>query len=125
MRAEEFIVESERLGKIRKDQQNPTRGLQKFRDNDWQDRHYEMNRLGMALAMTDGEITPVLDNESYIGKWNSAHPYTEVEAKMLKKAYKALGTLNKDLNNGDLKSKEAPGNNIESPIKPFKGYKKK
>ena len=38
MRANEFIFE-ERRGKIRKDQQYPTRGLHKFRDNDFQDRH--------------------------------------------------------------------------------------
>lgn len=123
MRAKEFIVE-EREGKISKEQQFPTRGLHKFRDNDFQDRHYEMNRLGMALACTDGEIEPDLDNTSYIGKWNSVHPYTDIEQKMLKKAYKALGTMYKDINNGDLRSQEPPGGNTESLLKPFKGYKK-
>lgn len=121
MRAFEFITEEVHNGHIRKDQQDATRGLAKFRDDDWQDRHYEMNRLGMALAMTDGEIEPYLDNESYIGKWCSVHPYTEVEQKMLKKAFKAVGSTNKDLNHGDLKSKESEGTNIVSPIKPFKG----
>lgn len=124
MRASEFIFE-ERRGKIRKDQQYPTRGLHKFRDNDFQDRHYEMNRLGMALACTDGEIVPVLDNESYIGKWNTVHPYSEVEQKMVKKAYQAIGTLYQDLNKGDLNSEEPPGGNTTSIVKPFKGYKKK
>jgi len=123
MRASEFIIEEKR-GKIRKDQQYPTRGLHKFRDNDFQDRHYEMNRLGMALASTDGITVPVLDNESYVGKWNSVHPYTDIEQKMVNKAYQALGTLHQDLNKGDLRSQEPPGGNTQSITKPFKGYKK-
>lgn len=123
MRAKEFIVE-EKDGKISVEKQFPTRGLHIFRDNDFQDRHYEMLRLGMALASTDGEIDPNIDNTSYIGKWNSVHPYTDVEQKMLKKAYNALGTMYKDLNNGDLRSQEPPGGNTKSLLKPFKGYKK-
>lgn len=124
MRADEFINEAKEA-KPSKLQQFPTRGLHKFRDDDKQDRHYEMHRLGMALACTDGEIVPEIDNESYTGKWNTAHPYTEVEQNMLKKAYSAIGTTYKDLNHGDLRSQELPDTNSQSVIKPFKGYKKK
>jgi hypothetical protein len=41
---------------------------------------------------------------------------------MLKLAYRAVGADFKDLNGGDMKSEEPPGGNIESPVKPFRGY---
>lgn len=124
MRASEFINESYKPGKISKRQRYASKGMHKFRDPDGYDRTYEMNRIGMALACTDGEIVPEIDQESWAGRFNTAHPYTEVEAKMLKKAYQAMGTSYKDLNHGDLKSDEVPSTNITSPVKPFKGYKK-
>lgn len=124
MRASEFISESYKPGKISKRQRYATKGLHKFRDPNGFDRTYEMNRIGMALACTDGEIVPEIDQESWAGRFNTAHPYTEVEANMLKKAYQAMGTSYKDLNRGDLDSDEVPSTNSKSPVKPFKGYKK-
>jgi hypothetical protein len=49
-------------------------------------------------------------------------PYTEVEQRMLEKAFQAVGVDYKDLNNGDLKSKELTSTNIQSPVQGFKGY---
>jgi hypothetical protein len=43
---------------------------------------------------------------------------------MLEKAFIAAGIPYTDLNKGDLKSRELPGTNHTSPIKPFKGYGK-
>jgi hypothetical protein len=43
---------------------------------------------------------------------------------MLKIAYKAAGIPFQDLNKGDLASKELDSTQEQSPIKPFKGYKK-
>jgi hypothetical protein len=78
----------------------------------------------MAVAATDGEIEPEIDQESWVGKQNTAHPYTEVEQKMLKKAFKAAGVPFKDLNKGDLVSRELDSTHSKSPMNPFKGYKK-
>lgn len=128
MRAKEFITEFKnsqvvKNGKLRKRHQEPTTGLHVFTDTNF-DRIYMLNRVMMAVASTDGIQKPDLDGESWVGKRNTAHPYTEVENNMLKKAYDAVGVPHNDLNDGDLRSKEVPDTNIKSPIKPFKGYKK-
>jgi hypothetical protein len=78
----------------------------------------------MAVAQTDGKKKPDIDHESWAAKHNTAHPYTEVEQDMLELAYDAAGIPFMDLNKGDLESKELPNVNKQSPIKPFKGYKK-
>lgn len=124
MRAKEFISENKTKGKITQTQQNPTRGLHTFTDTNY-DRIYTLNRVMMAVASSDGIEKPVLDGESWIGKSNSAHPYTEIEQQMLKHAYEVVGVPFKDLNRGDLSSQENKETNISSPLKPFKGYKKK
>jgi hypothetical protein len=44
---------------------------------------------------------------------------------MLNMAYDVVGIPKKiDVNKGDLTSEEVPSTNIQSPVKPFKGYKK-
>jgi hypothetical protein len=125
MRANEFVSEST-IGKISKRQQQSTRGLNIFSKRiDSYDRLYDLNRLMMAVASSDG-INPIeMDAESWVGKHNTAHPYTKEEQDMLKLAYKAAGLEYKDLNNGDMDSEELPGTNAKSIVKPFKGYKRK
>ena len=122
MRAREFIAE-QKVGDISTRQSAATVGLNKFRDAQFADRVYELNRVMMAVAQTDGEIDPTIDGESWAGRHNVAAPYTEVEQKMLEKAYKAVGSKHIDLNHGDLESQEHPAVHILSPIKPFKGYR--
>jgi len=57
---------------------------------------------------------------------NTAHPYSKVEAEMLKHAYKMAGIEwdnvldEKDSNH----SKEPETVNKASPVKPFRGYKR-
>lgn len=121
MRAKEFISEGGKIGKLSKRQQHPTTGLHTFTSSNY-DRTYDLNRVMMAVASADGIEKPVLDGESWVGKRNTAHPYTEVEQRMLKHAYQAAGIPHKDLNNGDVKSQELASTNIKSPIKPFKGW---
>jgi hypothetical protein len=122
MRATEFISESKK-GKISPRQQQATRGLNIFSDTQY-DRNYDLNRVMMAVACSDG-VNPIdMNSESWVGKNNTAHPYTEIEQDMLNLAYKAAGITNKDLNNGDMRSQELPGTNAQSIVKPFKGYKK-
>jgi hypothetical protein len=122
MRANEFVSESKN-GKITKRQQQPTRGLNIFADTQF-DRLYDLNRVMMAVACSDG-VNPIeMNAESWVGKNNTAHPYTKEEQAMLKLAYKATGITYKDLNKGDLNSQELESTNTQSTIKPFKGYKK-
>ena len=121
MRALEFIVENG-AGKISKRNQNATVGLHKFRDKNLADRVYELNRIMMATAATDGTFVPEIDNESWAGRYDVAAPYTKEEHNMLLMAYKAAGSNFKDINNGDLHSQEHPGVNITSPVTAFKGY---
>ena len=121
MRAQEFMVENQ-IGQISKRNQNATVGLNKFRDPQFADRVYELNRIMMAVASTDGTFVPDLDGESWSGRNNVAAPYTPEEQAMLKKAYQAVGSHHEDLNHGDLKSKEHPAVYTTSPVKAFKGY---
>jgi hypothetical protein len=123
MRAYEFITEQSSKGKLSKRQQQSTTGMNVFAVSQF-DRTYDLNRVMMAVASTDGKTIPDLDSESWVGKNNTAHPYTEVEQDMLKIAYEAAGIPFKDLNAGDLDSKELDSTHTESPLKPFKGYKK-
>lgn len=114
MRAHEFIAESGK-GKISPRQQKSTIGLNTFASSQY-DRTYDLNRVMMAVASTDGEIIPDLSSESWAGKNNTAHPYTQVEQDMLEIAYKAAGIPFKDLNKGDLKSEELDSVNRTSPV---------
>jgi hypothetical protein len=125
MRASEFITEA-KMGKISKRQQQSTRGLHVFaKKMDTYDKLYDLNRLMMAVACSDG-VNPIkMDAESWVGKRNTAHAYTKEEQAMLNMAYKAAGLEHKDLNNNDLDSEELPDTNTQSIVKPFKGYKKK
>jgi len=121
MRAREFIVEQD-VGDISTRQRNATVGLNKFRDAKFADRVYELNRVMMAAASTDGTFVPELDGESWSGRNNVAAPYTKQEQEMLEKAYQAIGSKHIDLNHGDLRSQEHPAVNSKSPIVGFKGY---
>lgn len=123
MRAKEFIKEAKQ-GKIAKRQQSPSRGIHKFSDAEHWNGDYKMYRMGLALACTDGDSDPDIDYETFVGRWKMAYPYSEVEAKMLKKAYKATKTEYIDVNKGDMRSIENDGTNKSSPISGFKGFKK-
>ena len=122
MRAREFLNEKQ-IGKIGKRRQSGTRGLTKFRDIGGYDRTYELNRVMMAVACADGTGSPLdLDTESWSGRYNTAHPYTDEEAAMLKQALQATGSETHDLNSGDNRSQELKSTYTSSPIKAFKGY---
>ena len=122
MRANEFVAES-KTGKVSAQQQQPTVGLNVFSKKiDTYDRLYDLNRLMMAVASSDG-VNPIkMDAESWVGKHNTTHPYTPEEQAMLKLAYKAAGLQYKDLNKGDLDSEEMAEVNTVSPVKGFRGY---
>lgn len=116
MRAREFINETRTTGKISKRNAQATKGLHKFRDPTGLDRFYELNRIMMAAASTDGTFVPKLNAESWSGKFNTAHPYTKQEQEILKRAYQAVGAEHMDLNGGDMKSMELDSTNKQSPV---------
>ena len=121
MRATEFVAE-DRVGKMSKRQNQATVGLNKFRDNKFADRVYELNRVMMAAASTDGTFVPELDGESWAGRHNVAAAYTQQEQQKLNMAYKAIGSTYVDVNHGDLRSQEHPAVHVTSPVKAFAGY---
>ena len=124
MRASEFIVEHKKVGHLSTRLRSATRGLHKFRDMEFADRIYELNRIMMAAASTDGkDFTFPIDGESWAGRNDIAAPYTKVEQDMMKKAYEAIGSHHEDMNQGDLDSEEHPAVNRASPIKAFGGYR--
>jgi hypothetical protein len=121
MRAREFIAEQD--GTIGKRRQSATVGLNTFSDGERTSSDYTLNRVMMAVSMADGSDAPIdMDEKSWVGKKRSAHPYTDVEQRMLKQAYKAAGAKWTDMNNGDLDSEEVKSTNTQSPVKPFNGY---
>ena len=123
MRARDFVTER-RLpnAEMTKRQRWGTRGVHVYSDGERWNTDYTMNRLGLAVAGTDGVSPPDIDAKSWVGKHKTVHPYTQEEANMLKLAYRAVGADFKDLNGGDMDSEEPPGGNTASPIKAFKGY---
>ena len=126
MRAREFVstkITETADVKISRRLQAGTRGLNVFSKKiDTYDRLYDLNRLMMAVASSDG-VNPIkMDAESWVGKHNTTHPYTPEEQDMLKLAYKAAGLEYKDLNKGDMDSEEMSEVNTVSPVKSFRGY---
>lgn len=125
MRAHEFVTEALGHGNISKRKRYATRGLHVYTDNERINSDYALNRVMMAAACTDGDSIPDVPMHSFVGKYKSAHPYTEIDNKKLKAAYKAVGVGWEDMNEGDMDSDELDSTNIQSPLKPFKGYKRK
>jgi hypothetical protein len=117
MKIKDIILE-DKEGKIPPRLQQATVGLDKFRDEQFADRVYELNRVMMAVAASDGisPLAPEVDSESWAGRNNLAFPYTPEEQKMLIAAFGAVGSHYEDLNNGDLKSKELKSTNKISPV---------
>jgi hypothetical protein len=115
MRARDFIVEKTK-GTLSKRQQKPTRGLHVFGDAERINGDYTFNRVGIAAAMCDGNNSPEVNYLSWIGKKKLTAPFSEIEAKMLKQAYKLAGANYQDLNHGDLSSEELGGTNTVSPV---------
>jgi hypothetical protein len=121
VRAWEFLAE-QKVGAVGKRRRSATRGLHKFRDEEFSDRIYELNRVMMAAASTDGTFVPDMDAESWSGRHDVAAPYTKEEAEMMKRAYEATGAWHQDLNDGDMDSEELKKINTKSPVNGFKGY---
>ena len=115
MRANEFIVER-KGGKMTQRQQNPTRGFSKYTDKDRWGSDYKLYRLGLALAACDGVNDVDVDEESWIGRWKTLHPYSDKEQDMIDIAAKAVGVKVHDENHGDMRSRETDDTYTVSPV---------
>jgi len=114
MKINEIINET--MGHLKDRQRLPTRGLNKFSDGKKWNGDYTLYRLGLAVASTDGKTMPDVDEESWIGKWKVAAPYSNEEQDMLNLAYKAVGANVQDINHGDLRSQELKSTHKVSPV---------
>lgn len=129
MRANEFINESgPPRGKMHKDHEAATGsgGSMISRDVGGYDRIYHMNRLWMAMAMADGKSSKKvkMDIASPVEKFNSIHPYTDEEHKMVQAAMNTVpGEYHKMAKRG--KSNEPEDTHKTSPMLAFSGYEKK
>lgn len=125
MRAKEFINESI-VGHISNRAEQATQGVIKARDIGGYDRTNWLNRAMMAAACADGSNTGKLDIDGYswAEKFNTAHPYTETEWKMLKQVLATVPTESQTVVPWS-KSLEPESTNKTSPVKSFKGYKRK
>jgi hypothetical protein len=115
MKINEVIVEA-KTGKVPGDEQRATVGLNKFTDANHWNSDYTMYRLGLAAAETDGKIKPTTDEESWVGRWKVAIPFSQADQDILDRAYEAVNAVKVDMNHGDLRSQEAPGVNKTSPL---------
>ena len=115
MRARDFIPEGTR-GTPHKDHANVQQTVRISRDQGGYDRVYHQNRLMMAMGMADGQSTkPVdMDPASWVEKYNTVHPYTDVEDKMFQQAAKTIPTDHHVVSKG--KSKEPEDTHTVSPV---------
>jgi hypothetical protein len=93
MRANEFIVENRKEGKVKKKHAAVQKSIVKSRDVGGFDRVNYMNRKWMATAMADGKNPNKgvdMDGYSWIEKYNTEHPYTEEEYNMFRQADKTV-----------------------------------
>lgn len=117
MRAREFMAEAKANGKIRKDHSNASSGVFKARDVGGYDRIYHMNRLWMAMAMSDGKSQDAveMDAASFAEKYNTIHPFTEEEYNMYIAAKKTIPTDSEEIVPYS-KSKEPEDTMTKSPV---------
>ncbi len=93
MRAREFITEAD-VGKIPREFEWASTGIHKFRDQGGFDRTNHLYKVMQVAGCHDGrtkEAVKDFDRESWVGKYNTAHPYTEMEHNMVIGALKTIG----------------------------------
>lgn len=124
MRAREFIAEDSAVGKLPRRAEQASQEIIKMRDIGGYDRTNWLNRAMMAVACADGKDTKKIkdiDPYSWAEKYNTAHPYTEEEHKMMKQMLATVPTDSQVVVPWS-KSEEMPAVNKTSPVTGFKGY---
>jgi hypothetical protein len=94
-----------------------SQGVIRTRDKGGYDRAYHLNRMGMAMAMSDGKSTKAVDSpaDTWAEKYNTYHPYTKEEDNMVRSAMKTVPTDGKHVSTYG-KSKEPDGTQTISPV---------
>ena len=98
MKIRELITEAE--GTMHDHHATVQKGVHRARDVGGYDRIYHLNRMGMALALADGQSTDKIDGvdqASWNEKFNTMHPYTEHENNMIQAAFKTIPTDHKEI----------------------------
>jgi len=92
-------------------------GVSRSRDVGGYDRVYHLNRIGMAMAVADGESTAAVDSpaETWFEKYNTYHPYTKEEDNKIKAAHKTVPSDGKVISSYG-KSMEPKDTNIQSSV---------
>lgn len=129
MRANEFITEGgPKRSKMHQDHENAsgTGGSIIVRDTGGYDRTYHLNRMGMAMAMSDGKSTKAvkMDIASPAEKFNTVHPYTDEEHNMVQSALKTIPSESHRMAKRG-KSTEPHDTHKVSPVTGFAGYGEK
>jgi len=117
------IISEAKQAKISKRQSQSSRGISIYSDAERANSDYVAFKLGQAMAGSDGAAPLDIDAKSWHGKKKTVHPYTEIENQMFVQAAKAVGANYKDLNHGDMKSKELDTTNKISPVAKIKKNK--
>ena len=92
MKINEVIAEA-RTGKHPGHAEPANTGEWQFRDVGGWNPTYNLNRVMMASAMADGSNKKLdIDPASWVSVFNVTRPYTEEEHKMVKQAFKAIGS---------------------------------
>lgn len=91
---EKAMLDEAKTTKLNPHHDNVSRGVARARDIGGYDRVYHMNRMGMAMAMADGHSTSAVDSpaETWVEKYNTYHPLTQEEDKMIKAAFATVPT---------------------------------
>lgn len=125
MRAKEFINE-DTVGHLSKRAEMASQGILKARGigNGGYDRINWLNRAMMAAACADGKTVskiPDIDGYSWVETFNTVHPYTETEYKMMQQVLATLPTDTQVVVPWS-PSMEPESTNKQSVVKGFKGY---
>jgi hypothetical protein len=115
LKINEIITEGQQVGVAPENIQHAGHGQIRFRDKGGYDRTYNLNRVMMAAAMSDGSGEKVdMDQSSWVEKYNLALPYTEEEREMMKSA---LDTVDSEYDDGGtriLSAEDAGVNTLSS-----------
>ena len=115
MKINEIIIEG-KIGGIPKRASQAAKGEWLWRD-DGIDRIYNLNRVMMAAAKSDGKKVEAqdCDEQSWYGKMNVARPYTEEEHIMMQSAF---NTIDSEVRHSipDHRSMELDSVNKVSPV---------
>ena len=111
------IVTEHKTTPMSKETKAANPGAYRARDVGGYDRVYHMNRLMMAMAKADGKSTDPTDSpaDTWFEKYNTIHPYTEAEHKMVQSAMKTVPTDGCEVNS-DHKSRETDDVHKVSPV---------